>query len=72
MTRTVTDAALLLGGRERTDADDVATRRQHAKKGPRDYTKSPDTNGWKARASAVATGCLATVRRRPNRRSRHR
>ena len=46
MTRTVTDAALLLGAMSGTDPDDVATR-DSTRKGLRDYTKSLDTNGLK-------------------------
>jgi amidase len=46
MTRTVTDAALLLGAMSGTDPDDVATR-DSTRKGLRDYTKSLDINGLK-------------------------
>jgi amidase len=46
MTRTVTDAALLLGAMSGTDPDDTATK-DSTRKGLRDYTKSLDSNGLK-------------------------
>ncbi|HEY2153486.1 MAG TPA: amidase [Vicinamibacterales bacterium] len=46
MTRTVTDAALLLGAMSGTDPDDAATK-DSTRKGLRDYTKSLDSNGLK-------------------------
>ena len=61
MTRTVADAAVLLGAMAGADADDTATR-DSARRGSRDYTTSLDANGLRARASAsCATGCSATV-----------
>jgi amidase len=46
MTRTVADAAALLGAMAGSDPDDVATK-ESDRKGLRDYSQSLDTNGLK-------------------------
>jgi amidase len=54
MTRTVADAAVLLGAMMGVDADDTATR-DSARRGSRDHTKSLDPNGLRGAYRSYAT-----------------
>ena len=57
MTRTVADAAALLGALAGTDADDAATRQANVK-GQRDYTRYLDANGLKGARLGVVRNRL--------------